>query len=78
MSKLILKNAKIIEKLILMLGFVKKRQKVSHIFYKHIDGRSTVILPFHSNKNIARPLLRKILNEIQLDIEEYNDLIKKL
>lgn len=52
MSKLILKNAKTIEKLLLMLGFVKKRQKGSHIFYKHIDGRSTVI-PFHSNKNIG-------------------------
>ena len=77
MSRLILKDAKTIEKLLLMLGFVKKRQKWSHAFYKHIDGRNTVI-PFHSNKNIARPLLRKILNEAQIDIDEYNDLIKKL
>ena len=77
MSKLILKDAKTIEKLLLILGFVKKRQKGSHAFYKHIDGRSTVI-PFPSNKNIARPLLRKILNEAQIDIDEYNDLIKKL
>ena len=77
MSRLILKDAKTIEKLLLMLGFVKKRQKGSHAFYKHIDGRNTVI-PFHSNKNIARPLLRKILNEAQIDIDEYNDLIKKL
>lgn len=76
MSRLILKDAKTIEKLLLILGFVKKRQKGSHAFYKHIDGRSTVI-PFHSNKNIARPLLRKILNEAQIDIDEYNDLIKK-
>ena len=77
MSRLILKDAKTIEKLLLMLGFVKKRQKGSHTFYKHIDGRSTVI-PFHSNKNIARPLLRKILSEISLEIDEYNDLIEKL
>ena len=77
MSRLILRDAKTIEKLLLMLGFVKKRQKGSHAFYKHIDGRSTVI-PFHSHKNIARPLLRKILNEAQIDIDEYNDLIKKL
>ena len=77
MSRLILKDAKTIEKLLLMLGFVKNRQKGSHAFYKHIDGRSTVI-PFHSNKNIARPLLRKILSEISLEIDEYNDLIEKL
>lgn len=57
------------------VGFVKKRQKGSHAFYKHIDGRSTVI-PFHSNKNIERPLLRKILSEISLEIDEYNDLIE--
>ena len=60
-----------------MLGFIKKRQKGSHAFYKHIDGRSTVI-PVHSNQNIARPLLRKILNEVKVDVDEYNDLIKKL
>ena len=77
MSRLILRDAKTIEKLLLMLGFIKKRQKGSHAFYKHIDGRSTVI-PFHSNKNIARPLLRKILSEISLEIDEYNDLIEKL
>ena len=77
MSKLILKDAKTIEKLLLILGFVKKRQKGSHAFYKHNDGRS-VVIPFHSNKVIARPLLRKILNEIKIEVDEYNDLIEKL
>lgn len=77
MSKLILKDAKTIEKLLLYLGFVRKRQKGSHIFYKHSDGRATVI-PFHSGKVIARPLMRKILNEINLDVDEYNKLIDKI
>ena len=77
MSKLILKDAKTIEKLLLLLEFVKQRQKGSHAFYKHEDGRCTVI-PFHSNKVISRPLMRKILNEINLDVEEYNNLIEKI
>lgn len=77
MSKLILKDAKTIEKLLLLLGFVKQRQKGSHAFYKHEDWRCTVI-PFHSSKVISRPLIRKILNEINLDVEEYNNLIEKL
>lgn len=77
MSKLILKDAKTIEKLLLLLGFVKQRQKGSHAFYKHEDGRYTVI-PFHSSKVISRPLMRKILNEINLDVEEYNNLIEKI
>ena len=67
MSKLILKDAKTIEKLLLLLRFVKQRQK----------GRCTVI-PFHSSKVISRPLIRKILNEINLDVKEYNNLIEKL
>ena len=46
-------------------------------FINILTEESTVI-PFHSNKNIARPLLRKILNEAKLDIDEYNDLIDKL
>ncbi|WP_304353714.1 type II toxin-antitoxin system HicA family toxin [Brachyspira innocens] len=77
MSKLILKDAKTIEKLLFLLGFIKQRQKGSHTFYKHEDGRCTVI-PFHSNKVISRPLMRKILNEINLDVEEYNNLIEKI
>ena len=77
MSKLILKDAKTVEKLLLLLGFMKDRQKGSHVFYKHKDGRCTV-LPFHSSKVISRPLMCKILNEINLDIDKYNDLISKL
>ncbi|EKV56940.1 type II toxin-antitoxin system HicA family toxin [Brachyspira hampsonii] len=77
MSKLILKDAKTIEKLLILLGFIKQRQKGSHAFYKHENGRCTVI-PFHSSKVISRPLMRKILNEINLDVEEYNNLIEKL
>lgn len=37
MSKLPLISAKDLEKLILMLGFVFKRQKGSHAFYRHED-----------------------------------------
>ena len=77
MSKLILKDARTIEKLLFLLGFVKHRQKGSHAFYKHEDGRCTVI-PFHSSMVISRPLMRKILNEINLDVEEYNNLIEKI
>ena len=45
MSKLILKDARTIEKVLFLLGFVKHRQKGNHAFYKHEDGRCTVI-PF--------------------------------
>jgi predicted RNA binding protein YcfA (HicA-like mRNA interferase family) len=77
MSKLQLVNAKAMEKLLLEIGFVRKRQIGSHVFYRHNDGRTTTI-PFHSNKDLARPLIREIINEINMTIEDYNDLLKKI
>ena len=55
------KLIKIVEK----FGFVKIRQEGSHIFYKHPDGRTTVI-PFHQGKDIGRGLLREILKDSKL------------
>ena len=51
-------------------GFEKVRQKGSHKFYRHSDGRTTVV-PIHSNKPISRGLLRGILKEIEMDREEF-------
>lgn len=56
------------------LGFEKVRQEGSHIFFKHTDGRTTVV-PFHAGKDIGRGLLREILNEINLS---QTDLLKLL
>jgi predicted RNA binding protein YcfA (HicA-like mRNA interferase family) len=74
MSKLKLLTAKELEKIVVSLGFIKTRTKGSHSFYKHEDGRTTVI-PFHINKTLPRPLLRAIINEIEITIDEFNKLI---
>jgi len=74
MTQLKLLSATKLERLILKLGFVKVRQKGSHAFYRHEDGRTTTI-PHHSNKDLPRPLLRTILREIRLSIDEYNAIV---
>jgi len=74
-SRLTLINAVKLEKLLFQLGFVKTRQAGSHAFYRHTDGRTTTI-PFHSSKDLSRSLLRDILKEIKLSVDEYNSLIK--
>ena len=51
-------------------GFEFIRQKGSHRFYRHSDGRTTVV-PMHSNKDIKRGLLKGILNEIRMTREEF-------
>jgi predicted RNA binding protein YcfA (HicA-like mRNA interferase family) len=70
MSKLLLIDAKELERLLFALGFTKTRQKGSHAFYRHPDGRTTT-LPHHAGRVISRPLLREILREIDLVVEEY-------
>jgi predicted RNA binding protein YcfA (HicA-like mRNA interferase family) len=77
MTKLTLISSKQMEKLIFLLGFEKVRQKGSHAFYRHQDGRPTT-LSHHPGRIIARPLLREILREIEIDIDQYNDLLGKL
>jgi len=70
-------NAQTLEKLLFSLGFNKKRQKGSHVFYKHSDGRTTTI-PHHPGRLLAIPLIRKILRDIELSVEEYDKLLKNL
>jgi predicted RNA binding protein YcfA (HicA-like mRNA interferase family) len=64
------------EKLLLRLGFEKVRQKGSHAFYRHADGRMTT-LPHHKGRILARPLIREILREIEITVEDYNSYLEK-
>jgi predicted RNA binding protein YcfA (HicA-like mRNA interferase family) len=57
MSKLLITDAITLEKVLIKLGFKLVRQKGSHVFYRHQDGRYTTI-PHHGKKDLARPLIR--------------------
>jgi predicted RNA binding protein YcfA (HicA-like mRNA interferase family) len=65
------------EKLLLLLGFEKTRQKGSHVFYRHPDGRSTTV-PHHKARVLARPLIREILREIEVTVDDYNKHLERL
>jgi len=64
------------ETVLFKLGFEKTRQKGSHAFYKHPDGRTTTI-PHHPGRDLSRPLIREILREIELSPEEFQKLLSK-
>ena len=76
MSKLPVVSAKEFEKILLSLGFFIQRQKGSHKFYKHSDGRYTT-LPHHPGEDLSRPIIRTILNQIEISTEEFLQLLKK-
>lgn len=75
MSHLPIVNFKAMEKVLVSLGFRAVRQKGSHVFYRHPDGRTTT-LPNHTG-DIALPLLRAILREIEVSPEELQKILKK-
>ncbi|HNZ26264.1 MAG TPA: type II toxin-antitoxin system HicA family toxin [Spirochaetota bacterium] len=74
MSKLPLLTAKELSKILLNLGFENKRQKGSHMFFEHRDGRTTVI-PNHPGEKLDRGLLNKIIKQdVKISIEEFLNL----
>ena len=58
------------------LGFEVVRQKGSHVFYRHPDGRTTTV-PNHAGRDLARPLVREILREIELTPEQFREQLEK-
>ena len=77
MSKLQIIDARKMEKLLFKLGFERVRQKGSHVFYRHPDGRTTSV-PHHRGRDLARPLIKEILREIELSSDEYEEYLRKL
>jgi len=65
------------EKILLRLGFTGVRQKGSHVFYRHPDGRTTTV-PYHPSQDLARPLVREILREIDLTPEQFRHELNNL
>jgi len=77
LSRLQIVNAKKMEKLLFLIGFVKVRQKGGHVFYRHPDGRFTT-LTHHRGRVLSRPLIREVLKEIEITIDDYNQFLKEL
>jgi len=77
MSRLPIVDSKTLEKILLKLGFTLVRQKGSHAFYRHANGKYTT-LPHHPARDLGRSLIRRILKEINLSPEDFTDILKKL
>lgn len=74
MAKLPQLDAIKLSKILKGLDFKFIRQKGSHMFFKHLDGRTTII-PYHSGEKIGPGLLLKIIKEdLKLSREEFLEL----
>ena len=52
------------------LGFKKIRQRGSHVFFRHADGRTTIV-PIHKGEDIGRGLLQEIIKDTKLTKEKF-------
>ena len=50
-------------------GFSVDRTRGSHVFLRHPDGRTTTV-PIHSGETIGPGLLRAILRDVELSVDE--------
>lgn len=56
------------------LGFHQVRQRGSHRQFRHGDGRMTTV-PDHRGRDISPNLLRKILDDIRVDADDFLKMI---
>lgn len=69
-SKLAMFKARDIINALKNLEFIEVRTKGSHIFFKHPDGRFTLV-PKHGGEDIGRGLMRQILREINMTPKDF-------
>ena len=71
MAKLPILSAREFFKVLEKLGFEKIRQEGSHAFFRHPDGRTTLV-PVHPTEDIDRGLLNKIIKkDLNISREEF-------
>jgi predicted RNA binding protein YcfA (HicA-like mRNA interferase family) len=76
MSRLPSLTGKRVVKALQQAGFTVVRQKGSHAFMRHSDGRSTVV-PLHAGETIGPGLLRKIIHDAEMSREEFMELLRR-
>lgn len=75
MSRLPQLDGKELIKILRKIGFEISRQEGSHVFLRHSDGRTTVVL-VHGGENLDRGLLNKIIKkDVGLSREEFEKLL---
>ena len=65
MSRIVPLPANKVVKALEKLGFEQIRQRDSHLFLRHPDGRTTIV-PVHSTENIGTGMINKIIKDSKI------------
>ncbi|MBZ5605912.1 MAG: type II toxin-antitoxin system HicA family toxin [Acidobacteriia bacterium] len=74
MSRVPIVDFKAMQRALLKLGFAATRQHGSHVFFRHVDGRTTTA-PNHPGRDLSPTLTRKILKDIGLAVDEFRKIL---
>ena len=78
MPKLYPIPAKKMVKILEHLGFQEIRARGSHHFYFNPNTKKTATIPIHGNEYLSIGILKEILRDIELPINEYEKLRRKI
>jgi len=56
-------------------GFVEDRQKGSHLILIHPETKVRTVVPVHRGRTLKEPLLRAILRDAKLSVDEFIQLL---
>ncbi|OHA01085.1 MAG: hypothetical protein A3C11_01155 [Candidatus Sungbacteria bacterium RIFCSPHIGHO2_02_FULL_49_12] len=57
------------------VGFTEDRQKGGHLVLINPKTKSRTIVPIHAGRDIKMPLVRAIINDTKLSVEEFLKLL---
>jgi len=56
-------------------GFVEDRQRGSHLILIHPETNARAVVPVHSGRSIKEPLLRAIVRDANLTVDQFIELL---
>ena len=77
MSKLPVVSGKKLLRALLKSGYRAIRQKGSHVFVESSDQLHGTAVPLHGSEDLGTGLLKSILNDLDLGIDDIKKILKK-
>lgn len=71
-------SGKKMAKILIFLEFKELRIKGSHHFFFNPNSRKTATIPIHKNENLSVGILKEILRDIELPVDDYEKLRQKM
>jgi len=75
MAKLPSLTARKVVRALKRVGFVEDRQKGSHLVLIHPEKKVRTVVPVHQGRTIKEPLLRAIIRDANLSVDEFMELL---